>query len=124
MRKLDLNWSDYIKYTSTNVGRVFNKPGVYKISILQNDGSLAVRYVGQTDDLNRRLYEHLDVDNEKNQCLREKLSKYDASFSVAVITSQEDRNGAELALYNHYKPTCNDPKAIPNGPALEINYKK
>lgn len=124
MKKLQLYWSEYHEYNSENVSKyVPTNAGVYKISFLQTDKTLAVRYVGQTNDLDRRLNEHLDLDNEQNVCLRSRLEKYSASFSFAEINIQNDRDGAELALYNHYKPVCNDPDAIPNGPVIEINCK-
>lgn len=122
--KLLLEWSNYIDYTFDNVQKYApNNSGVYKISIVQNDGSLKVRYVGQTNDLDKRLKEHLDFDNEPNECLREKLEKYNSKFSFAKLDGQKNRDGAEFVLYNHYKPECNDPDAIPNEPDVEINYR-
>jgi len=94
---------------------------VYKIGIKLQDGTLKVRYVGQANDLDRRLKEHLDLDNEQNECLKERLQKYNAAFSFAEVSRQNDRDGAERALYYHYEPVCNDPDAIPNGPDIEIN---
>lgn len=124
-RTLNLDWKGYYKYTHSNVQKYApNKAGVYKIGILQKDDTLRVRYVGQTDDLDRRLKEHLDFDNEENECLVEKLKKYYSAFSFAEVSGQSDRDGAERALYNHYKPVCNNPDAIPNGPDIDINYKK
>lgn len=125
MRKIiNLDWSQYLDYNFDNVQKyVPNDAGVYKISIVQNGGSLKVRYIGQTEDLDKRLKQHLDIDNEPNVCLCERLKKYNAKFSFATISKQEDRDGAELALYNQYKPGCNDSDAIPNGPDIEINFK-
>jgi excinuclease UvrABC nuclease subunit len=122
MKKLELDWQGYYKYTSGNVQKYApTKGGVYKISFRQKNGNLKVRYVGQANDLDRRLKEHLDLDNEQNECLVERLKKYNAEFSFAEISTQNDRNGAEKALYDYYKPVCNDPDKIPNGPDIEIN---
>lgn len=123
MKTLQLDWQGYYKYTEENVQKYApTSGGVYKIGIKQQkDGKLAVRYVGQANDLDRRLKEHLDLDNEQNDCLAERLSKYHAEFSFATVGTQSDRDGAEKALYDHYKPACNDGDAIPNGPDIAIN---
>jgi excinuclease UvrABC nuclease subunit len=112
---LSLTWKGYYKYTIENVEQYApDKPGVYKIAILQKGGRLKVRYVGQTDNLKRRLKEHLDFDREENECLRERLKKYSASFAFAAVARQGDRDGAERALYLHYEPVCNDEDSIPS----------
>ncbi len=122
--KLKLTWKGYYEYTSQNVDEYApESPGVYKISFLQTDNTLRVRYVGQAVDLCKRLKEHLDLNNEENECLVERLKKYHAEFSFAVVVDQENRNGSERALYKHYKPKCNNPDAIPSGPDIEINPK-
>lgn len=123
-RKLQLIWKGYYDYTIDNVQKYApTKAGVYKISVKQQDDTLKIRYVGQADNLDGRLKEHLDLNNEQNECLVERIRKYHTEFSFAEISTQDDRNGAEKALYNYYKPTCNDSDAIPNGPDIEINYK-
>ena len=123
-RKLQLTWKGYYEYTTDNVQKyVPTKAGVYKILVKQQDDTLKVRYVGQADDLDRRLKEHLDLENEQNECLAERIRKYHTEFSFAEINTQDDRNDAEKALYYHYKSICNDPDAIPNGPDIEINYE-
>lgn len=121
-RKIELTWQGYYEYTSDNVQKYApTNAGVYKIGIKQKDGKLAVRYIGQANDLARRLKEHLDLKNEQNECLAERLKKYHAEFSFAEVSIQGDRDGAEKALYDFYTPDCNDPDGIPNGPDIEIN---
>ena len=121
-RKLHLTWIGYYKYTSDSVSKnVPEDAGVYKISVSQQDDTLKVHYVGQAENLQKRLKEHLNVDSEKNKCLAEHLSKYSCSYKFALVSRQEDRDAAEKALYIHYKPECNDPDAIPNAPDVEIN---
>jgi len=51
----------------------------------------------------------------------EKLRKYECGFCFAKISSQDDRNGSENYLYRFYKPSCNNPDAIPNDSHIEIN---
>ncbi len=121
-RSIQLDWRGYFEYTEENVQKYApTTAGVYKIGIKQQNGELAVRYIGQANDLDRRLKEHLDLDNEQNECLSERLRKYHAEFSFAEVSAQSDRDGTEKALYDFYEPTCNDPDAIPKGPDIEIN---
>ena len=123
-KKLQLDWKGYHEYTEENVQKYTpTRAGIYKIGIKQQNGKLAVRYVGQANDLDRRLKEHLDLKNEQNECLAERLRKYNAEFSFAEVGTQNDRDGAEKALYDYYAPQCNDSDAIPNGPDIEINVR-
>ncbi len=124
-RTLNLDWKGYYDYTAENVQKYApNKAGVYKISFKQKDsGDLRIRYIGQSNDLDRRFKEHLDLENEQNECLAERLRKYNARFAFAEVSTQSDRDGAEKALYDHYKPACNDADAIPSEPDIEINYQ-
>lgn len=121
--KIFLEWKGYYSYTldKVNLYTPYNKAGVYKIGVKQVDDKWAVRYIGQTDNLDRRLKEHLDFENEKNKCLGERLKKYNCGFCFAEINNQSERDGAEKALYKFYKPVCNDPNAIPSIPDIEIN---
>lgn len=121
-KKIKLDWKGYYKYTLKNVNDyVSNNAGVYKISFKQTDGYLKVRYVGQANNISRRLKEHLDLENEENECLVERLRKYNTSFCFAEVSVQSDRDGVEKVLYDHYKPVCNYSSAIPDGPDVIIN---
>jgi len=122
IQKLNLIWNGYYSYNDSSVERnVPESAGVYKISVSQQDKTLKVHYVGQAENLRKRLKEHLDTSNEQNECLVEHIEKYACSYSFALVSRQEDRDAAERALYIHYKPECNDPDAIPNVPDVEIN---
>jgi hypothetical protein len=74
----------------------------------------------QAKNLYKRLYEHLQT-YEQNACVKAKVTKYICHFKFALLSIQEERDGAERALYLHYKPACNDPDAIPSGPDVDIN---
>jgi len=124
IRALGLIWEGYYGYTDKNVDKYAPaRSGVYKIGIVQKGGRLKVRYIGQANDLQARLKEHLDFDSEQNECLRSRLEKYTARFAFAEISGQKDRHGAERALYHHYRPVCNDEDSIPTGPDVVINYR-
>jgi len=122
LKKLNPTWNGYYSYNNSSVEKnVPESAGVYKISVSQQDKTLKVHYVGQAENLRKRLKEHLDTANEQNECLVEHIEKYACSYNFALISRQEDRNVAERALYIHYKPDCNNPDAIPDAPDVEIN---
>lgn len=121
-QKLNLIWNGYYSYNDSSVERnVPESAGVYKISVSQQDKTLKVHYVGQAENLRKRLKEHLDTTNEQNKCLVEHIERYTCSYKFALVSRQGDRDAAERALYIHYKPECNDPDAIPDAPDVEIN---
>ena len=121
-RKIRLDWHGYYKYNLNNVNKyVPEEAGVYKIAVLQNNDKLKVHYVGQSINLNDRLKKHLDFKNEENDCLIKHLQKYSSEFKFTRVSSQENRDGAERALYFYYIPECNNPDAIPDGPDIDIN---
>jgi excinuclease UvrABC nuclease subunit len=125
--RLNLVWSGYYEYTRDNVQKYApTSAGVYKIATEQTDGKLKVCYVGQTENIDQRLKEHLDLNNEQNECLSGTLKKYVVWFSYAEVDSANDRDGAERALYYHYNNNslCNDSDGIPNGPIIDINPSK
>ena len=118
---LHLDWKGYYRYNSVNVNSYTSETsGVYKLSVKLKNGNLKPFYIGQASDLKKRLNEHLSV-NEKNDCIKENVSKYECRFKFARLSLQGNRDGAERALYIRYKPECNDPNAIPNGPIIDIN---
>ena len=118
--KLQLEWKGYYSYNAENLDKVPSDAGVYKISVKLKNERLKPFYVGQANDLKDRLSDHLQ-DYEPNDCVKKHVRDYICHFKYALVSRQSDRDGAERALYQHYKPECNDPDAIPSGPDLEIN---
>ena len=84
------------------------RAGIYVISTLQKtDNSYEVKYVGQADNLYARAKEHWSK-NEKNERLRKHIAeKYLMKFCFAQVSSQTDRDGLELYLYNLFDPLFN-----------------
>jgi excinuclease UvrABC nuclease subunit len=116
---MPLKWIGYYRLTDSNVNNyVPQKSGVYKIGIKNEDGFWPI-YVGQTKDLNQRMHQYLNLDTE-NHSLKSKLNNDTCGFKVAEVYSN-DRDSAERALYDRYKPECNDPKAIPNVYPADMN---
>ncbi len=119
--KLKLNWASYRPYTWSNVqSHAPTSGGVYKLAYPDGKGQLNVFYVGQADDLDQRLKQHL-ADSETNQCIRGKLARHSCQFAYASVASQTDRDGAERSLYDHYRPSCN--VATPPGRPIAINVR-
>jgi len=121
-----LKWSNYLKYLNNTADRFNEVPCVYKIAIPNPDQqNLMVVYVGQTDNLKRRIGEHLDINIESNEELFNIISSNNAFISAAIVRTQSERDGAERSLYNHYSQLgdlVNDPDHIPNVPLLNINF--
>ena len=118
--KLTLEWSDTHAYTISNVDiHVPRSAGVYKLSSLVVN-RLQLLYVGQADNLYQKLMEHLS-DTEPNTCIRSNLWYYVCYFQFASLEPPSDRDCAERALYDHYRPPCNiiPPKGVP----CDINFE-
>ncbi len=121
MEAWELKWSSLLEYNATNVSNIVpDLPGVYRISFKSVDGNIYVFYVGKADNLKTRLQQHLLI-LEPNQCIKKMIQQNSCYFRYARVNNENVRNGAELALYKHYKPQCNS--QIPEGPEIEINYE-
>jgi excinuclease UvrABC nuclease subunit len=119
---LQLDWSIWHDYTESEVQKYAPlEAGVYVLAVKLTDGNLRVFYVGQTDNLDRRLKEHLSK-SESNECVRGNVSRYACMFRYATVARQVDRDRAERALYRKFVPSCNDGDAIPDVADVEINF--
>ena len=119
MVRLTLEWSDIHAFTISNVD-IFapRSAGVYKLfSLIVNRRQLF--YVGQAENLNKGLWGHLS-DMEPNACVRSNFWYYTCYFQFAIVASQLDRDCAERALYDYYKPPCNT--MPPRGEPCDINF--
>jgi len=120
MAKLKLNWSSVHEYTENNVLKYAPKDGgVYRLSF-DSDDKRPMFYVGQASNLEERLLQHLSV-TETDACIKRHLRNYTCYFRYAKIASASDRDGAERALFDKYKPTCND--VAPPGLPADINFE-
>lgn len=117
---MQLKWTERISLTQSGVDRIKAIAGVYRlINYSRADDKYYVYYVGQADDLNNRLSQHLSG-NETNECCQKYLDNYTCYFRAAAISGQADRDGAEVALYNKFEPTCVE--RIPDVKPIEINF--
>ena len=91
--------------------------GIYRLS----NRIESVFYVGQSDNLQRRLLEHLS-DEEKNDCIKGKL-EFQVYFRFALLKDEKERLCAESFMYRHFKKEtglpCNTKE--PSESPCEIN---
>ncbi len=105
---MQVSWSsfNYFKDETVNSG-ASTEAGVYLLWVKLNNGNWRCFYVGQADNLQRRLLEHLS-DSEKNKCVKTHVDKYTLGYEYAKVSKQGDRDGVEKFLFDHYKPECNE----------------
>lgn len=117
--KLTLKWvpgprSVQTPYDSTTVdSHAPEQAGVYILTRRGTDGKYHSFYIGQANDLRRRLKEHL-LAGESNACIRNNVV-HPCGFKHALVSHQVHRDAAEAAIY-HAHPDwygCNDPDTVP-----------
>ena len=117
---MKLTWTNLTPLAKEKVGEADESAGVYRLSYYcEKDEKYRVYYVGQSKNLRSRLSDHLP-NNEEDECCEKYLGKYDCYFRTALISKQSDRDGAEVALYDYYKPKCVERK--PDVDPIEINF--
>ena len=122
---LKLEWTAMKKYVPENVdGFAPTEGGVYRVAQSRYQGMITF-FVGQAENLRERLQQHL-LPDEPNEELRLaiELSKTGQQYSecyfrCAVIANKADRDGAERALFDYFKPSAN--KTAPSAAPAEIN---
>jgi excinuclease UvrABC nuclease subunit len=117
---MQITWSSFHSdFAEAHVRRyVPAEAGVYLLWVKLKNGKWRCFYAGQASNLEDRLLDHLS-DDEDNECIKNKVSKFVCGFEYAKVSKQSDRNGIEKLLYDHYKPECN--KADPGGKPTEVN---
>jgi hypothetical protein len=114
-----LRWSRRIRWVGENATVIPLKAGVYALITRHADGNYYRDYVGQSENLVHRFLEHLSP-SEPNACVRGKLRDEIAYFRCALVVSKDDRLDAEQALYDSYKPICNDQRPPGSGRGYEV----
>jgi excinuclease UvrABC nuclease subunit len=113
-------WSAFHEpYTELEIKKyVPAESGIYLLWVKLINGNWRCFYVGQADNLEDRLLQHLSS-GEPNECIKKKVSGYICGFEYAEVSKQSDRDGVEKYLYDHYSPECN--QVDPGGTAIEVN---
>ena len=100
-------WSKLYEYNEENVRRwAPTSGGVYLLSCDKGYPKYRVFYVGQSDDLYRRLTEHLNP-SEPDECIKKHLRKYTCYFRFIGIASEWERDRVEGEQIRNYNPECN-----------------
>lgn len=100
------NWSNRYSYTETNVKKYAPLTGgVYRL-IYKKGEDYFVFYVGQSNNISRRLIEHLSP-SEADSCIKRHLRDYECFFRFIEISSLDERNRVEREQIGKYEPPCN-----------------
>ena len=112
-----LEWK---KVNTSEFDRIPAAAGIYLISTLQDDDQYEVKYVGQASDLRNRAKEHFSKE-EKNKELKDHIAKkYVMKFTFSEVSSQLERDGMELYLYQYFNPPYNE-KAPPGKTVIKCS---
>lgn len=121
--KIHLKWSAFIGYEEWDSNKVPESSGVYEYFTRLKGGGRKIVYVGEADNLQERSVKHL-AETEPNECLKEKLEKIKWDFRYALLSLEADRQDAEQALYDKYKPECNKIRPSGSGRNLQIEIEE
>lgn len=92
---------------------IAEQAGVYILAHKDTDGNYQSFYVGQANNLRRRLKEHL-LAGEPNACIRNRVAS-PCGFQYALVARPVHRDAAEAAIYHAHSDwyPCNDPDSVP-----------
>lgn len=107
MPRVDLSWSKLLPLTKTELTKLGNIAGVYRLSKKADDGNYYVFFVGSTENIKDKLNLHMS-EEETNTKLRDFLaSGGDFSFRYAIVTDKGQQEAIERQMYKHYLPEFN-----------------
>lgn len=116
---MELEWSSFRGLTEAIVKAIAPaSAGVYLLWVQLKNKKWRCYYVGQAENLERRLLDRLS-DGEANEGIKDNVANHTSSYECAQVGKQSDRDGIEKYLYDHYTPECN--KADPGGTPVEVN---
>ena len=102
-----------------NINNSTTNSGVYVLYIHYTDDKWRPVYVGISDNIRKRLQEHLACNNG-NPCVTGHITrKHRMSFLYGVVPITSTRQGAEKYLYDLWHPECNSQD--PGGSPVPVN---
>lgn len=108
MENWTLTWTRLAAASEININAIGEDlAGVYRLSYLADNGDYYVFYVGQSENIKKRLLEHLSS-KEENVCMRNYLTTKKCFFRYAKVTKSYIRDAAEKQMYKRYEPSCNE----------------
>lgn len=109
-----MNWSSRVECIETESKSIPKEIGVYEIQGRIDSEKYTRRYVGMTDDLNRRFLEHLS-DKEPNLELKKFLKNKKSFFRYSITKTVNIAKDIEKGLYEIHNHTYNDLNHPPSG---------
>src|SRR3989338_11207240 len=102
---MQLNWTERIPLTKSGVSRIKAIAGVYRLIYhdTQKD-KFIIYYVGQAEDLNERLGQHLS-DTETSKCCQGYLSGYTCYLRDGGFCPAGGCGGGQGGPFKQLKPT-------------------
>ncbi|MBU0667778.1 GIY-YIG nuclease family protein [Patescibacteria group bacterium] len=91
-----MGWVSLKPFTRFSVMLTPNQPGLYAL----NDSGGRIIYIGGSDELQRRLTEHLPENEAQNLCIKRSAAQF--QYLVSTNWQQEERR-----LIETYQPSCN-----------------
>lgn len=113
MSKIQLVWSTLIPLNESDINKIGDVGGVYRLSKKSEDGKFYVFFVGSGENIKQRLSQHLSA-AEDNQRLKNLLKLGgDFVFRYAPIQDRGIREAIEKQIYRTYRPEYNseEPKS-------------
>lgn len=107
MAKIQISWSKLLPFNDTQINKLGDVSGVYRLSKKEADGKFYVFFVGSAENIKTKLLHHL-TPAEENLRLKAFLQLgSDYSFRYADIPDKGTREAIEKQLYKHYLPPAN-----------------
>jgi hypothetical protein len=121
MTLLGLDWKGGPFKHPFDIVDVPQKSGVFKFHGQRRTGEWEVFYVGEATNLYNTLVMYMGTVIEGdaaaaglNRAAQRRLAAGDCYYSCAVVTNERDRKGSLRSLYQYFKPSGNDPDALPD----------
>lgn len=100
-------WTKRYEYKKSSVEtHTPSKGGVYRL-IYHSGDKYYVFYVGKSNNLQRRLLEHLSY-SEENACIKRYLKDFICYFRHLEVSNNKEQDEIEQQQISEYNPRCND----------------
>ncbi len=99
-------WSIRYEYTDSSIrDNAPSSSGAYRLMYHLGE-NYHVFYVGQSDDVKKRLAEHLS-ESEINICIKKYIKEYSCYFRFIELSTQMEKDAVEQEEITRYNPACN-----------------
>jgi excinuclease UvrABC nuclease subunit len=120
---IKIKWIWVNPYKTFNQDDVPRSGGVYEILIKNSDEEYIRKYIGSTEDLNKRYREHLSP-NEPNSKIRYGVRNNECAFTYFEIKNETARLNVESWLYNLHSYPWNDIEPPGNRYSIDVIEEK